>query len=438
MFDSNTHSKLVLKLALFLTVSIAVVKGGVPEWASMVWLSLCIVSFYIAWAPVAFSFKNNKEQVELPVNYKELPSRPLFILTLFQAWVVIQYFLVSLDKPASLDQLLVSFGILSLLMVWKFALKERDALNLLFYTVLCFAVIQAVYGLWIYISGINMLLWMPKTHYLDRPTGFFVNGNHFAAYTYLAITLCISRMLIGKKKGRGSLMLAVFSFVYNPQILVLLLLVVALIASKSIGAITALGVVLCLMVIHLICRSKQRVVLTTVIVAFFSLFIAAFLSLDYSVIDKELSLLSHTFSRRYALSDAAMGMLKETWLWGIGGGSFYSQFSQYRTLDIGNAYYNFAHNDLIQFWVEYGLIGIVLLGLFLVYVLRDNITILNKKHTEMQAVFAYTSIYSTMAVMVHSLVDFPMHIPGFSVCYLVIISANSLTVKKNSMIASCQ
>jgi O-antigen ligase len=142
--------------------------------------------------------------------------------------------------------------------------------------------------------------------------------------------------------------------------------------------------------------------------------------------------LSHTFYRRLELSKAAFIMLETTWLTGIGGGAFYSQFSPYRTLEIGNTYYNYAHNDILQFWIEYGLIGVSLLVLFLATLIRDNIRILSQSRSGIQATFAYASIYSTLAVAIHSLVDFPLHIPGFSVCYLVIISVNSLSLINRS------
>ena len=431
MRNDSLYLKIILVLALFLTVAIAVVKGGVHEWVNLVWVGLCAVSLYFAWVPTLSNLRQSGDLLEVLLDLKALVNKPLFFFVLFQIWALIQYFFIAPDKSASLNHLFLGFGMTFLLMLWAVAGKAKNVLNLLFYTLLCFSVIQAIYGFWVYLSGANLLLWMPKVYYLDRPTGFFVNGNHFATYTVLAIILCISSMLFKTEQlNRESFFLKVTEFIYSPKIIVLLFLFCALIASKSIGALTAFGVVLLFMFGHLLWRSKHwgKFLLAAIIILVFFTFIL--LSLDYSVIDNEVSLLSHTFSRRFALSSASMSMLKETWLWGLGGGGFYSQFSQYRTLDIGNSYYNFAHNDLIQFWIEYGVIGVILLGLFLLSALRANLAIFKKEHTAMQATFAYASIYSTIAIMVHSLVDFPMHIPGVSVCYLVIVSINCLTAKK--------
>jgi len=135
-------------------------------------------------------------------------------------------------------------------------------------------------------------------------------------------------------------------------------------------------------------------------------------------------------------------MLQSHWLTGVGGGAFYSQFSAFRDLSIGNNYYHYAHNDLLQLWIEYGLIGTVILCAFLITVLKENWRVLvrpkstskygNRSTTSLQTTFALASLYCTLAVIIHSLVDFPLHLPGFSVAYLTLISANSLISLNNA------
>jgi len=117
-------------------------------------------------------------------------------------------------------------------------------------------------------------------------------------------------------------------------------------------------------------------------------------------------------------------MLKDHWLFGVGGGSFYSAFSQYRNLDIGNTYYNYAHNDYLQFWIEYGLIGIVTLITFITLALHKNYQVLQTSNNAYRKAFAITSLIGTATLAIHSLVDFPLHIPAYSVLYLCILCVN--------------
>ncbi len=432
MPSDSQHSIKALRLALFLTVSISMIKGGAPAWVSLLWSGLCFIGLCIV---LVLKKRTTEAGQNSKNNHQGGRVNPLFILLLFQLWAAIQYGTIAPDKAASLNSVLVGFAMLSLLTIWKSALTHSNSLKILFSTIVLCSCVQCVYGLWVYLSGVDMLLWMPKLHYLDRPTGFFVNANHFAAYIALTIILTISYTLTNKPSGKSkALFIRVFDYFYNPAFLTLLLLLIGLIASKSIGALAALFTVSCLILMRVIWRLRQRAVLFSAISILGIATLLAILSLDYALIEQEISGLSHTFSRRYALSHAALRMLEDTWLVGIGGGSFYSQFSPYRSLEIGNAYYYYAHNDLIQFWIEYGLVGVSLLALFLSGVLRDNIRVLKQPHTHIQATFAYTSLYGTVAVAIHSLVDFPMHIPGFSVLYLVIVSVNSLHLKPHPAI----
>ena len=459
MRATNKHDNLptalsafALLAALLLTFSITVIKGGALEWVSLAWVSLCVLSLTVVliWSlftPSAFNkASDNQETDNHESDYQERDKasrfylnigkywlRPAGIFVGFQLWVVIQHALLSQDKTSSFDYWLIGVGMCCLLAVWYVALKHHAALRALYASIIAFALIQSAYGLYVYLSDTDLLLWMPKLYYLDRPTGFFVNANHFAAYLVLAIILCVSRLVTREKPvHQRALLIQILDFLYTPQFFILVLLAGTLVATKSIGALASLGVVTAVFGIRFIWQTKHRslILLSLLGVSFVAL--ALILMLDYQQVEPLIADLSHTISRRIALSSAAFGMLQDHWLWGIGGGAFYSQFSPYRTLEIGNTYYNYAHNDLLQFWIEYGLIGAVLLTLFIGSVLKDNIKVLSRSKTGVAATFAYASLGSTLAVGLHSVVDFPLHIPGFSVCYLIVISVNSLLLINNA------
>lgn len=426
MFNDLRHSKLALGIGLFLTFGITLIKGGTLPWVSLFWAALCCIALCIV-----LLLHSNSNVPKRSGDHKTSKDRlfTAFSFVAFQVWVLVQHFVISLDKTASLNQLFVGLGMTSLLVIWYYALRCSGALNTLYTVFISFALIQSVYGVWVYLSDADQLLWMPKIYYLDRPTGFFVNANHFAAYLSLAIILCLSHIISSKPATiRKNGFFRLLDNLYNPTNLVLCILILVLIASKSFGAMAALGTVFAIILLNTIKRAKPQKSLIIGVVALICVILFFALALDYSLVEKEIAGLSHTFSRRIALSKAAFGMLKDTWLFGVGGGAFYSQFSAFRTLEIGNNYYNYAHNDLLQFWIEYGVIGISLLLLFVASALRDNMCALRKKNTQIQVTFAYASIFSTLALAVHSLVDFPLHIPGLSVSYLVLISVNSLSM----------
>lgn len=419
-----------LYLALVLTFAITPIKAGSLEWVALLWVALC--SLTLAIIIIRTKLRH------LPTNtFKASVGRvrALFILCLFQAWSLLQAVALSPDQTASFNSAILGIGFIILSVIWVYSLHYKTALLWLYRSIICFTLIQSVYGLWTLISHTDLLLWMPKQYYLDRPTGFFVNANHFAAYLVITIILILSHSLaMNAKKSNAheynekkiNFLMRGIDATYNPKLFILGILIATLVMSKSIGAIASLMVVLALMSMNFLRQSSHKTKFLLVAALFAGIILLSLLSINYALIEDEVAGLRHTVLRRYELSAAALSMLQDHWLIGVGGGSFYAQFSPYRSLQVGNAFYNHAHNDLIQFWIEYGIIGITLLTLFLIVTVRDNMSVLNSTESAMKKTFAYAALYSVAAVLVHSLVDFPLHIPGFSVLFLTIISINSL------------
>jgi len=94
---------------------------------------------------------------------------------------------------------------------------------------------------------------------------------------------------------------------------------------------------------------------------------------------------------------------------GTGGGSYYSVYSYYKSPDV-NGYYNYTHNDYLQFMSEYGIVGTSFIALFVLASLFTAImSLIKRKSSTMQAV-GFTSIMVITALLLHSLVDFNLQI----------------------------
>lgn len=401
-----------------------------PIWASLFWAALCGFALLLNLSRLPKLQRNcgnarNKLDKFLPAIF--------FIF--FQVWSLLQVSLFAPDKTASVNQSLIGIGFTLLLALWLINIHLKKSLSVIYTYTIAFTLIQAIYGLWVFLSEVDLLLWMPKLYYLDRPTGFFVNANHFAAYVVLAIILCLSHSIAASpaKYNKKSLLVSFFDVLYSPKLIILIFFLFTLMLTRSLGAILALSVVVGFIALNIIRKSQHKILISSGLITLGLIALVGVLCIDYGLIENEVAGVSHTLSRRLELSMAAMSMLQDHWLFGIGGGSFYSQFSQYRTLEIGNTYYNYAHNDWLQFWIEYGLIGIFFLALFMATIIRDNLRRLKGPATRMQKTFAYASLYSIISVAIHSLVDFPLHIPGFTALFLVIISINSLSFMSDAL-----
>jgi O-antigen ligase len=368
-------------------------------------------------------FLNKKDRL-----FKHL-SHPAFLCFIsFPLWVCVQILTpISLNTEASIDNALLGAGFCCFLILLCVGVRHPQHLSLVYKTLLIFGLLQATYGLAITISQANQLLWMDKIFYLDRPTGTFVNPNHFAAYLSVILIMLFSHAAChadNNKNTRKSLFWVLYDQVYNPRNLIVGILIFTILVTKSIGILGALSLTLLTACIVISLKHSQTNALMITLFCATALLTLFVLSIDYSILEQEIEALSHTVNRRLALSGASFAMVSEHWLLGVGGGSFYSVFSAFRDLDIGHSYYNYAHNDYLQFWAEYGIIGVSLLIAFLFFTLRENLFVLKRSRNPLKRTFAYTSLYSSLVLAIHSLVDFPLHIPGYSVLYLCIISVN--------------
>lgn len=286
---------------------------------------------------------------------------------------------------------------------------------------------QALYGLFNQATNTQKILWMDKTHYFEQATGTFVNPNHFCAYLIIIVCLIAGKLLAtlesrGKKKKPPKLV-TIVSSVYSIEALVLVILVLAILASKSMGGLLSLGAVVAAIYLLLLKKPlSKRILLAPTAMVIFTL--ASILTIDSQLIFQELGGLQQSIERRTELWTASARVVKEHWAFGIGGGAFYSMFTQYRDLDIGNNFYYYAHNDYIQFLAEFGLIGATLLLLFIVLTIKCNYRAIQNSNSIHSKTFGYSSILATVAVATHSIVDFPLQIPAYAVLYLVIISVN--------------
>lgn len=413
--------KIALAFALLLTISASLIKASMLQWASLTWTAIAALSLCVT---ITASISLNKKEL----LFKPL-MHPAFLCFIgFQFWACVQFLTsISLNTEASIENALLGAGFCCLLILLFFGVRQPQHLGSIYKTLLIFGLLQATYGMAIAISQHNQLLWMDKIFYLDRPTGTFVNPNHFAAYLSILLIMLVSHAAchsVKYKNTRKSLFWFIYDQVYNPRNIIAGILIVTILATKSIGVLGALVFALLTACIAISRKHSQIKALLITLFCTSALLALFVLSIEYSILEQEIEALSHTVNRRLALSGASLSMVSEYWLFGVGGGSFYSVFSAFRDLDIGHSYYNYAHNDYLQFWAEYGIIGLSLLMAFIFFTLRENLFVLKKSRNPLKRTFAYTSLYSSVVLAIHSIVDFPLHIPGYTVLYLAIISVN--------------
>jgi len=421
-------------VTIFLLASLVIVKGGVHAYVFMAWTGIALVlAFYVCFIQKKLNFNSVISDNKLRNN--QFYQHPIFVFFCLQLWLALQIFLgITKNIQASIDDLLLGIGFLCFFLIMRSFQWRQSAIKHLLMSLFIIAVIQAIYGLWVFLTQSNVILWMEKVHYLDKPTGTLVNANHFAAYLSLILVLLVSYIFsqFQYKANQQKSRVVIFSILdnlYSIHMIIVVLLLFAIFATRSIGGIGSLLLTALSALLFLFIQKRQKgksgVAIFLAIIVCLSFFFAVLV--DYSIIQKELSILSFTFERRLEISSAALKMVVDNWLLGVGAGGFYSSFSQYRDITVGNSFYHFAHNDYLQFLAEFGLIGFLIALSFVVICLKRNLQVLKHSKNMYRRSFAYASIYGSLMLAIHSLVDFPLQIPAYALLYLTIISFNPLT-----------
>ncbi|MCQ4188649.1 O-antigen ligase family protein [Methylocystis sp. NLS-7] len=99
---------------------------------------------------------------------------------------------------------------------------------------------------------------------------------------------------------------------------------------------------------------------------------------------------------------------------GAGAGAFVPLFAMFaRPKDlIANVYINHAHNDLAEIWAETGVIGLILVGVMLVWIFRRSVDVWRQNIeggvAPIDVLLPRAATVSIALLAVHSLFDFPL------------------------------
>ncbi len=231
---------------------------------------------------------------------------------------------------------------------------------------LCAGIIYATYGLIIYFSGNQKILWFDKWAYLNDLTSVFVNRNTYATFCGFIIVCSITCMFaqisnlrsasvksyIGSLKG--------FSWPLYISILAFLLNTITLFLTHSRGGLLAsICGVLCLCFIILVKHKERGIGLSLAGIAlFFLLGFGLFLSGE-TTIQRISNTSVDTLLRDEAYQAILVGIKSSPWL-GTGFGTFEDGFKTYYTESLNHLNWTKAHNTYLEIFFELGLIfGIV-------------------------------------------------------------------------------
>jgi O-antigen ligase len=386
--------------ALFVITVLAY--GAVEVWSQAV-LEVGAGFLFVVWAVIAF----RNRSITIIWNPLCWPLLGLLAIGLGQlVFRITPYpFLTRVELMKLIAYLLIFF-------LCTQAFRERQDLNSLAWLLmfLCFGV--SLFGIVQRFTSDGTIYWFQKLTLGGDPFGPFVNRNHFAGFAELTVPVGLALMIF-RGLRRDTFPLAS---------LLTIVPVGALILSGSRGGIVGFGFEL--MVLALMVRARKRSpeaprLAALALVGFAALALIGWLGTS-QVIERFSTLHSGDVSlaRRATMVRGAAHVFLAHPVVGCGLGSLVAVYPRFETFYDGLVV-DHVHNDYMELLAEMGLLGALCGAAFLWILFRDAKKCFAAEQGHFSRAIHAAAITAVCGLLLHSLVDFNLHIPSNTLLFLL-------------------
>ena len=388
--------------------------GGVEDWSRAVF-ETGIAVLFVAWA--VWVYLHSEETIIISPLLPPMVGLLLVVLA--------QLLFATSASPFNTHQeftLLLADVIMVFLAVQAFRTLE-DWRGFVWF-VMIFGFVVSVFGILQHLTFNGKLYWFREMHYGGIPFGPYVNRNHFAGFAELVIPMSLVPLMLGKVRRERWFIVGLFAVVS----------IGSLFLAASRGGIVSFAVEVVVVVVWISFRrmgAKQMLGGAAVLIA--ALVMVSWLGV------KEIAQRFSSMKAMEVSSGKRASMRRDAWRifvdhpWmGTGLGTLQIVFPAYDTLYDGKIV-NHAHNDYVEALAETGMAGGLCCALFLGLLLFDSAQQLSGGNASFAAVLNLSGLVACIGFLVHSLVDFNLHLPANAQLFFLIATlATSIIVPVNA------
>ncbi|HXM95653.1 MAG TPA: O-antigen ligase family protein [Candidatus Dormibacteraeota bacterium] len=385
--------------------------GGVEEWAIAVF-EIGAGLLFVFWAVLAFL---NKE--ERLIISPLLPPLVAFSLLVFAQYI----FHGTASAYNTRIELALLIADVIILFLAAQAFRTADDWRGFVWFIMIFGFLVSVFGILQHLTFNGKLYWFRELRLGGIPFGPYVNRNHFAGFAELVIPVALVPLVLGKVRQDRWFIVGLFA----------VLPIVALFLSASRGGIVSLGMELAVIALWLVFRRTSG----TQMIAGGAVLMVALLLVSWLGVSKILQRFSGMQSLE-ATSGKRASMRLDTWrifldhpLVGTGLGTLQVVFPRYETLYDGKIV-NHTHNDYLEALAETGIIGGLCCAWFLWVLLGDSLRRLRSMKQSFVATLHFSGLVACIGFLVHSLVDFNLHIPANALLFFLMAHLAAGTIEQ--------
>ncbi|RLE04103.1 MAG: hypothetical protein DRJ11_02100 [Candidatus Aminicenantes bacterium] len=313
-------------------------------------------------------------------------------------------------------------------------INSYQVIKKFFFALAILGAFEALYGLIELVNPHPRLLFFTKDINLAVATGTYVNQNHFSGLLEMTLPITVGLFLarleglftpgltwkerllfFSEKRMTVNVVLGIF--------IVLQVLGVWFSQSRSGVVVIFLEFIFFLGMIALFAKTERlrsRQTLRVLQIIFVVVLIVVIYTGALSTIDRFTTEKLHQ-EGRFQYWTTLTQMVRDFPLWGSGLGTFAAVYPAYES---GKTYglLLHAHNDYLEFLLEIGLLGMILLLGGIIYVLIKTYLSWAKRRNFKIKILTLAGMTSVLGMAIHSLTDFNLHIPANTLVFSIIIS----------------
>ena len=329
----------------------------------------------------------------------------------FTLYAVIRYLTAEIEYVARAEMIqVVMYAFLFLAIVNN--LHRQESAQLITLTLVFLAMAIAFYAVYQFVTNTNKV-WLLQQPYPHRGTGTFISPNNLAGFLEMILPLALAYTITSRIKALPKI------FTGYAAIAILAGIVVTVSRGSWIATALALLIFFAVLMFHHTHRAPA--------IALLALFISGILffaphDVLFTARLKGLKESGGNITRdsRYLIWHDAVQLWHENPWWGIGPAHFDYRFGKYRPDAIQKSP-DRVHNDYLNTLTDFGIVGIALVLLAVIAVftcamwtwryVRGSPNTLGDHRSNKLALVLGASI-GLVAILIHSFVDFNMHIPA--------------------------
>ncbi|MGV6851222.1 MAG: O-antigen ligase family protein [bacterium] len=346
---------------------------------------------------------------------------------------------ITVNEWVSVEQWFWSLGLLvNFLITWTLV-NSRKRIRLLITTVVAVGVLQALYGSLMTMSGLEWSFLVKKISGTGVATGTFVNRNHFAGFVVLCLSLGLGRLVgkldlsskqrLWKQRIRDWAKLALSDKIRLRFYLAVMVIGLVMSHSRMGNASFFIAMLVTGILALYLFRPlpKPLLVLIMSLVIIDISILGAWFGVDRVVeriqqsgqIDHQTGL--RRDQARLDVDEYSLNALADFPVFGSGGGSYQTIFPFYRQHDVYQ-YYDHAHNDYLEFSIEYGIPATLMMGWMVLMALFNAFKAQRLRKNRTLQGLGFGVSMAIIAGMIHAFVDFNLHIPAYSFYFSMILA----------------